>query len=86
MFSKKEAEPSITEDELTEIIDTAQEEGVVDEEQSDMLRSALEFSKTTDFDIKNFRLKNIGHKSPPDYVRLNKVMPRCLPRWGHPVR
>lgn len=47
MFSKKEAEPSITEDELTEIIDTAQEEGVVDEEQSDMLRSALEFSKTT---------------------------------------
>ena len=47
LFSKKEAEPSITEDELTEIIDTAQEEGVVDEEQSDMLRSALEFSKTT---------------------------------------
>ena len=47
MFSKKEVEPSITEDELTEIIDTAQEEGVVDEEQSDMLRSALEFSKTT---------------------------------------
>ena len=47
MFSKKEAEPSITEDELTEIIDTAMEEGVVDEEQSDMLRSALEFSKTT---------------------------------------
>ena len=46
IFSKKEAEPSITEDELTEIIDTAQEEGVVDEEQSDMLRSALEFSKT----------------------------------------
>ena len=47
LFSKKEVEPSITEDELTEIIDTAQEEGVVDEEQSDMLRSALEFSKTT---------------------------------------
>ena len=46
LFSKKETEPSITEDELTEIIDTAQEEGVVDEEQSDMLRSALEFSKT----------------------------------------
>ena len=47
LFGKKEAEPSITEDELTEIIETAEEEGVVDEEQSDMLKSALEFSKTT---------------------------------------
>lgn len=46
-FDGKDAEPSITEDELTEIIDTAEEEGVVDEEQSDMLKSALEFSKTT---------------------------------------
>ena len=47
LFSSAEAEPSITEDELTEIIDTAEVEGVVDEEQSDMLKSALEFSKTT---------------------------------------
>ncbi len=47
LFSKKEVEPSITEDELTEIIETAEEEGVVDEEQSDMLISAIEFSKTT---------------------------------------
>ena len=47
LFSKKEIEPSITEDELTEIISTAEEEGVVDEEQSDMLKSAIEFSKTT---------------------------------------
>jgi len=47
LFIKGEAEPSITEDELAEIIDTAEEEGVVDEEQSDMLKSALEFTKTT---------------------------------------
>ena len=47
IFGKREAEPSITEDELAEIIDTAEEEGVVDEEQSDMLKSALEFAKTT---------------------------------------
>lgn len=51
LFSRKEAEPSITEDELTEIIETAEEEGVVDEEQSDMLKSALEFAKTTAGDI-----------------------------------
>jgi CBS domain containing-hemolysin-like protein len=47
LFIKNGAEPSITEDELTEIIDTAEEEGVVDEEQGDMLKSAIEFSKTT---------------------------------------
>lgn len=47
MFATSEAEPSITEDELTEIIDTAEEEGVVDEEQGDMLKSALDFSRTT---------------------------------------
>jgi len=47
LCAKKEAEPSITEDELSEIIETAEEEGIVDEEQSDMLKSALEFAKTT---------------------------------------
>ncbi|MBE6561088.1 MAG: HlyC/CorC family transporter [Ruminococcaceae bacterium] len=47
LFSFGDAEPSITEDELTEIIVTAEEEGVVDEEQRDMLKSALDFAKTT---------------------------------------
>ena len=47
LFGKDEAEPSITEAELAEIIDTAEEEGIVDEEQSDMFKSALEFAKTT---------------------------------------
>ena len=51
MFSSKESEPSITEDELAEIIETAEEEGVVDEEQGDMLKSAIEFTKTTVEDI-----------------------------------
>lgn len=39
--------PSITEDELIDIIDTAEEEGVVNEEQSDLLKSAMQFSGTT---------------------------------------
>ena len=47
IFGREEEEPTITEDELAEIIETAEEEGVVDEEQSDMLKSALEFTKTT---------------------------------------
>ncbi|MBQ3483825.1 MAG: HlyC/CorC family transporter [Clostridia bacterium] len=50
LFGGKE-EPSITEDELLEILDTVEEEGVVDEEQGDMLKSALEFGDTTVGDI-----------------------------------
>ncbi len=53
-FSKlfaKEEEPSITEDELIEILDTAEEEGVVDEEQTDILKSALEFDQTRVRDV-----------------------------------
>ncbi|MCQ2428736.1 MAG: hemolysin family protein [Clostridia bacterium] len=44
---KAEETPSITEDELIDIIDTAEEEGVMDEEQSDLLKSAMQFSGTT---------------------------------------
>lgn len=46
-----EAQPSITEDELVDIIDTAEEEGVVDEERSEMLRSAISFSRTAVVDV-----------------------------------
>ena len=52
---KPEEEPLITEDELYDIIDTIEEEGIVDEEQSDMLKSALEFSGTTAADVMTVR-------------------------------
>ena len=50
-----EKTPSITEDELYDIIDTAEEEGVMNEEQSDLLKSALEFSDITAADIMTVR-------------------------------
>ena len=50
LFGGKEA-PSITEDELKDILDTVEEEGVVDETQSDMLKSALEFNDTVVGDV-----------------------------------
>ena len=71
MFASGEVEPSITEDELTEIIETAEEEGVVDEEQGDMLKSALEFAKTTVGDIMTME-KDI------DYIRLNATPQEIL--------
>ena len=43
----KDDEPTVTEEELSSIIDTIEEEGVINEEQSELLQSTLEFSDTT---------------------------------------
>ncbi len=52
---KSQEEPSITEEELFDIIETAEEEGVVDEDQSDLFKSAIEFSDTTVKDVMTMR-------------------------------
>lgn len=57
---KGEETPSITEEELIDIIDTAEEEGVVDEEQSELLKSAIEFTETTAGSIMTMREDIIG--------------------------
>lgn len=54
LFGKNE-QPSITEEELYDIIETIGEEGVVDEEQSDLLKSAMDFSDTTAGDVMTMR-------------------------------
>ena len=55
LFVKVDKEPSITEDELYDIIDTIEEEGVVNEEQSDLFKSALDFSETCAKDVMTMR-------------------------------
>ncbi|MBR2964961.1 MAG: HlyC/CorC family transporter [Clostridia bacterium] len=91
MFSRREAEPSITEDELTEIIETAEEEGVVDEEQSDMLKSAIEFTKTTVEEIMTMAkdMNAISVNATPDEVLpliLNTVHSRLPVRAANSER
>ena len=44
---QKDDAPTVTEEELVTIIDTIEEEGVINEEQGDLLQSTLEFSDTT---------------------------------------
>ena len=53
-------EPTITEEELYDIIDTAEEEGVVDEEQSELFKSAIEFSETTAENVMTMRDDIVG--------------------------
>lgn len=57
LFRKTEEEPTVTEEELTTIIETVGEEGVLDEERSDLLQSALDFANTTVGEILTHRLK-----------------------------
>lgn len=52
---KGQKEPTITEDELYDIIDTVEEEGIMDEDQSDILKSALDFSDTLVSDVMTMR-------------------------------
>ena len=44
---RKDDEPTVTEEELSSIIDTIEEEGVIDEEQGELLQSTLEFRDIT---------------------------------------
>ena len=50
-FTAKEETPSVTEDELKYIIDEIEEEGVLEEQESDLVISALQFDETSVSDI-----------------------------------
>ncbi len=52
---KPENEPTVTEEELSEIIENSEEDGVLDEDQSDLLQSALTFSDTRVADVLTLR-------------------------------
>lgn len=52
---KTKEEASITEDELYDIIDTIEKEGVMDEEQGELFKSALDFSGTCAKDVMTMR-------------------------------
>ncbi len=48
---EKEKSPSVTEDELKYIVESIEEEGVLEEQESELVQSALEFDEKTAYDI-----------------------------------
>jgi CBS domain containing-hemolysin-like protein len=61
VFEKdKENYPSVTEDELEVIIDTMKEEGVLEQDEREMLRSVLDLSDTNVYDIMTPRVDMVG--------------------------
>lgn len=59
-FSSSEEEPSVTEDELKFMIEEIEEQGVLEEHESDLVRSALDFDETTIMEICIPRVQVVG--------------------------
>lgn len=57
---EKNNEPTISEDELLTIMDTIEEEGVIEEDEKDLIQSAIEFSDSTVKDIQTPRVDIIA--------------------------
>ena len=74
LFSKKDAEekPTMTEDELKFVIESIEEEGVLEEHESDLVQSALDFGDTTVQEIMTPRVKVVGLNIDNDIDALLK--------------
>lgn len=57
---ESEVQPSITEDELRTMIDEVENEGVINKNESDLIRSAIEFNETVVEDIYTPRIEIVG--------------------------
>jgi CBS domain containing-hemolysin-like protein len=70
----KNDEPTVTEEELTGIIETVEEEGIIDEEQGDLLQSALVFSKKKVADVLTLREDVVGIERGMDKEEILSVI------------
>ena len=57
---KSDDEPTVTEEDLSSIIETVEEEGVIDEDKSDLLQSTLDFHDTTVEEIMTPRIDMVS--------------------------
>lgn len=67
------SQPSVTEDELETIFDTMEEEGVLEEDEADMLQSVLDLSEKTVYDIMTPRVDVIAVDINDDIDEIKEV-------------
>ena len=60
LISKEDETPSVTEDELKFMIDEIEEQGIIEEQESDLVKSALEFDEISVNEILIPRVKVVG--------------------------
>lgn len=73
LWGKKEAAP-MTEEELASIIEIIEDEGVIDEEQSELLQSALEFSDITAQEILKPRVDMVAIDIDDDFAEIRDLI------------
>ena len=71
---KAEDAPTVTEEELTGIIETVEEEGVIDEDRGDLLQSALVFSKKKVADVLTLREDIVGIERSMDEEEILAII------------
>ncbi|MBE6555751.1 MAG: HlyC/CorC family transporter [Ruminococcaceae bacterium] len=71
---RTEDDPTVTEEELSSIIDTVEEEGVIDEEQGELLQSALEFHDITVEEIMTPRINMVGFDIDDDMSEIRALI------------
>ncbi len=77
IFSKhwdKPEDDSVTEDDLSEIIDTVEDEGVIDEDTSDLLQSALDFPDICAYEIITPRVDMVAIDIDDDESEIRDII------------
>ena len=70
----KDDDPTVTEDELVTIIDTIEEEGLINEEQGELLQSTLDFRDTTVEKIMTPRIDMTAMDIDSDEYRITEML------------
>lgn len=70
----KDDEPTVTEEELVSIIDTVEEEGVINEEQGELLQSTLDFGDVTIEKIMTPRIDVTAINIDDDHGRIVEIL------------
>lgn len=79
--SDSEDVPTVTEEELSSIIETVEEEGVIDEEKSDLLQSTLDFRDTTVEEIMTPRVDMTTFDISDSYEEIEQIIDQsCFSR------
>lgn len=74
VYSDPDESVTVTEDELMKLIDSAEEEGVIEEGESDLIKSALEFDEKTVEDILTPRIDVIAIDIEDSFEEIKEVL------------
>ncbi len=76
LVQSKDGEPSVTEDELKVIVEQIEEEGVLEERESDLVRSALEFDEITVSEVLVPRVNIVAAQKDMPIAEIKQVFLR----------